>query len=76
MQLYALEGLLDRLSRSPHARSLVLKGGALLAAFDARRPTRDIDLAAVDVSIDLDHIRQLIKRDGRDAGRRRSSTPT
>jgi hypothetical protein len=24
----------------------VLKGGVLLAAFDARRPTRDIDLAA------------------------------
>jgi hypothetical protein len=40
LQLYALEGLLDRLSGSVHASRFVLKGGVLLAAFDARRPTR------------------------------------
>ena len=34
-QLYALEGFLSRLSRSPHADRLVLKGGVLLAAYDA-----------------------------------------
>jgi len=46
IQLYALECFLERLTRSAFAKSLVLKGGVLLAAFDARRPTRDIDLAA------------------------------
>lgn len=46
IQLYALEGFLDRLTRSEFASNFVLKGGVLLAALDARRPTRDIDLAA------------------------------
>jgi predicted nucleotidyltransferase component of viral defense system len=46
IQLYALECFLDRLTRSAFADNLVLKGGVLLAALDARRPTRDIDLAA------------------------------
>lgn len=36
-QLYALEGFLARLSRSPLADRMVLKGGVLLAAYDARR---------------------------------------
>lgn len=43
LQLYALESFLRRLVRSPHDRSLVLKGGMLLAAFDMRRATRDVD---------------------------------
>lgn len=60
LQLYALEGLLDRLGSSPHAGLFVLKGGVLLAAYDARRPTRDIDLAAIDVVNDVDHIRRLV----------------
>jgi hypothetical protein len=46
MQLYVLEAFLARLANSPFAKQLVLKGGVLLAAFDARRPTRDIDLQA------------------------------
>jgi hypothetical protein len=46
IQLYALECFLDRLTRSAFANNFVLKGGVLLAALDARRPTRDIDLAA------------------------------
>lgn len=46
IQVYALECFLDRLTRSDYAQKLVLKGGVLLAALDARRPTRDIDLAA------------------------------
>jgi hypothetical protein len=50
LQLYALEGFLARLPASPHAHRLVLKGGVLLAAFDARRPTKDIDLAARDLA--------------------------
>ncbi len=60
LQLYALEGLLDRLSGSPHAEHFVLKGGALLAAFDARRPTRDVDLAAIDITNDLDDMQRLV----------------
>jgi predicted nucleotidyltransferase component of viral defense system len=58
-QLYALEGFLDRLTRSPYADRFVLKGGVLLAAFDSRRPTRDIDLAARHVDNDAEAIRGL-----------------
>jgi len=46
IQLYALECFLDRVGRSEFAKNLILKGGVLLAALNARRPTRDIDLAA------------------------------
>lgn len=59
-QLYALEGFLARLASSTHANQLILKGGALLAAYDVRRPTRDVDLAARAVQADLDHVRDLI----------------
>jgi len=47
IQLYALECFLDRLVHSKFADTFVLKGGVLLAALDARRPTRDIDFAAL-----------------------------
>lgn len=46
LQLFALEAFLDRMSTCSNARDLVLKGGVLLAAYDMRRPTRDIDLSA------------------------------
>lgn len=46
IQLYALECFLDRLTRSRFAENFVLKGGVLLAALGARRPTRDIDFSA------------------------------
>jgi predicted nucleotidyltransferase component of viral defense system len=46
LQLYVLEAFLSRLTSSRFAEQLVLKGGVLLAAFDERRPTRDIDLQA------------------------------
>ncbi|RAJ58936.1 nucleotidyltransferase AbiEii toxin of type IV toxin-antitoxin system [Streptomyces sp. Amel2xB2] len=45
-QLYVLECFLDRLVRSPYADRFVLKGGVLLAAYETRRPTRDVDLRA------------------------------
>jgi hypothetical protein len=41
IQLYALECFLDRLVHSKFADTFILKGGVLLAALDARRPTRD-----------------------------------
>ncbi|MBX3087729.1 MAG: nucleotidyl transferase AbiEii/AbiGii toxin family protein [Cryobacterium sp.] len=44
--LYALEGFLSRLAASKYAADFILKGGVLMAAFAARRPTRDIDFAA------------------------------
>ena len=44
MTLYTLEGLLARIAASEYRDDFVLKGGVLLAAFAARRPTKDIDL--------------------------------
>ena len=48
--LYILERFLYRLSVSVHRNRFVLKGGVLLAAFDVRRPTRDIDLAGIQLA--------------------------
>lgn len=59
-QLYALEGFLDRLTRSSHSERFVLKGGVLLAAYSERRPTRDIDFAASQIQADHDSIRKTI----------------
>lgn len=61
LQLYALEGFLSRLAYSPHQHRLVLKGGVLLAAMDARRPTRDIDVLALRTSNDVEAIRALVR---------------
>lgn len=40
---HALESFLERLTRTEYSDAVVLKGGLLLAAFGARRPTKDID---------------------------------
>ncbi|CAO5179200.1 guanylyltransferase TglT toxin [Frankia sp. AiPs1] len=56
LALYALEGFLARLGASRYAQDLVLKGGVLLAAYAARRPTRDIDLQATRLSNDVEEI--------------------
>lgn len=61
IQLYALEGFLDRLARSAHADRFVLKGGVLLAALDARRPTRDIDLVARALENGTEYVLLLIR---------------
>ena len=61
LQLYALEGFLARLPLSPLSKHLVLKGGVLLAAFNARRPTRDVDLAATGISNSPEIVSQLIQ---------------
>lgn len=60
LQLYALEGFLSRLASSPHRQRLVLKGGVLLAAMDARRPTRDIDVLALRTSNEVGAVRALV----------------
>ncbi|HEX9549246.1 MAG TPA: nucleotidyl transferase AbiEii/AbiGii toxin family protein, partial [Acidimicrobiales bacterium] len=59
-QLYALEGFLERLAHSPHGERFVLKGGVLLAAYDSRRPTRDIDLAGIRQANDADEIKTRV----------------
>lgn len=46
LTLYVVECWLARLSRSRYADQFILKGGMLLAAFDARRPTADADALA------------------------------
>ncbi|HSK27025.1 MAG TPA: nucleotidyl transferase AbiEii/AbiGii toxin family protein [Jiangellales bacterium] len=58
--LYVLERFLFRLSMSPHRDRLVLKGGMLLAAFDERRPTADVDLLARAVSNDVESVSRVV----------------
>lgn len=58
---YGLEGFLDRLTRTPHADHFVLKGGLLIAVYNARRPTRDIDSEAVDVTVTPSYIEQVVR---------------
>ncbi len=60
LNLYALEGFLDRLSQTAYIENLVLKGGVLLAAFDTRRATRDIDLQADALSNEASVVRMVI----------------
>jgi hypothetical protein len=59
--LYVLERFLYRLSPSSHRSRFVLKGGMLLAAFDERRPTGDVDLLAKNISNDVGTISRLIR---------------
>lgn len=61
LDLYLLEGFLARLAVSRHSPHLVLKGGALLAAYGARRPTRDVDLLATDLHVDTDTVLTTIQ---------------
>lgn len=59
--IYALEGFLERLATSERADDFVLKGGVLMAAFAARRPTRDIDLAASGFGNDIAEVEQRVR---------------
>lgn len=60
LHLYVLEGFLRRLVRSPHDERFVLKGGMLMAAFDLRRATRDVDLLALRTDNDPVAIARLV----------------
>ncbi len=70
--LYALERFLARLAMSPHAGAFILKGGMLLAAFDARRATVDADLLATgfpnDEDAALSRIREVAGTETADDG--------
>lgn len=59
-QLYLLERFLYRLANSPQRDRLVLKGGTLLAAYQLRRATNDIDTQAHDVDNDADEVALLV----------------
>jgi hypothetical protein len=59
--LYALEGFLTRLAASEFAADFVLKGGVLMAAFAARRPTRDIDFAAQGFTNDTPELEHRVR---------------
>lgn len=61
LQLYVLEGFLARLAASNIGEKFVLKGGVLLAAFGSRRPTKDVDLAALDVAGDVETVLELVR---------------
>lgn len=60
LQLYVLESFLRRLIRSQHDERVVLKGGMLLAAFNRRRATRDVDLLALRTDNDPAVVERLI----------------
>ncbi len=59
--LYILERFLYRLSVSTHRDRLVLKGGMLLAVFDERRPTADVDLLAQRVTNNVEAVAGLVR---------------
>jgi hypothetical protein len=60
-QIHALEGFLARLVASPYADRFVLKGGVLLAAYDTRRPTRDVDLLGQHISNDTEQVLSMVR---------------
>ncbi|WP_116950278.1 nucleotidyl transferase AbiEii/AbiGii toxin family protein [Jiangella endophytica] len=60
LTLYVVERWLARLSTSPYAGSFVLKGGMLLAAFGARRPTVDADALARHIANDADTVTRVV----------------
>lgn len=61
LQLYALEGFLARLAVSGRRAHFVLKGGVLLAALGTRRPTRDIDVQALQLSNDAQEMLGVLR---------------
>lgn len=58
---HALESFLDRLGRTEHEDAFVLKGGILLAVYGVRRPTRDVDAAAMRTDVTPEHIVQVVR---------------
>jgi hypothetical protein len=54
--MYVLERFLARLATGPHAEQFVLKGGMLLAAWQARRATVDADLLVRGLTVDPEQV--------------------
>jgi hypothetical protein len=61
LTLYVLEAPLGRVAVSEFREDFVLKGGVLLATFDLRRPTKDIDLQAAGIPNDVEAVTTRIK---------------
>lgn len=59
--LYGLERFLARLADTSYAEDFCLKGGLLLSAHALRRPTRDIDMQALDFRLDTEHVSEVVK---------------
>jgi hypothetical protein len=55
-----LERFLARLVESSYADSFVLKGGVLLAGYGLRRPTRDVDMQAIDFVLDEERCGEVV----------------
>ncbi len=60
LTLYVVERWLYRLGTSPYAEEFILKGGMLLAAFKARRPTGDVDALARGIANDQDAVLERV----------------
>lgn len=58
---HTLESFLDRLTRTSHADDFVLKGGVLLAAYGARRPTKDTDSNAIRADVTAEHLAEVVR---------------
>lgn len=58
---HVLESFLDRLTRTEHAEDFVLKGGILLGAYGARRPTKDVDANAISANITTEHLTNVVR---------------
>jgi len=70
-QLYLLERFLFRLAHSPLDRLFVLKGGTLLAAYQLRRPTQDIDMQVQQLppgDVDTDRLLGCARMEGETVG--------
>jgi hypothetical protein len=62
LTLYVVERWLARLSASPHANKFIIKGGMLLAAYGARRPTADLDALARSIADDQATVVALVSQ--------------
>lgn len=60
--VYAVESFLRRLSMSPQAGQMILKGGMLMAASGVRQMTKDADLSTHGIANDEGHIRDTVAR--------------
>ena len=58
---HTLESFLDRLSTTGHAKGFVLKGGLLMGAYDARRPTKDVDSNAISATVSEARLAQIAR---------------
>lgn len=59
--LYKLERTLNRLALTRFRDRFVLKGGLLLAAYNGRRPTKDIDGMIRDITLDDEAVREVCR---------------